>query len=153
MKSIPPKLRKNNKKEYVGGGKVGERGRELFFRLELIVFYLFQCFLVVLAYLSHEDRVLRQPSYSLEPYTKANLVKGPSYGKGKSKHRRTPPSFFPLHSLFFSSTSFFITRVQQANCAKRCSSCFRFFFVTSKTKWRIKLTKIYSNLCLFVYYD
>lgn len=75
MKSIRPKLRKNNKKEYVGLGRLGE----LFFRLELIVFYLFQCFLVVLAYLSHRDRVLRQPSYPLEPYTKANLVKGPSY--------------------------------------------------------------------------
>lgn len=75
MKSIPPKLRKNNKKEYVGLGRL----EELFFRLELIVFYLFQCFLIVLAYLSHRDRVLCQPSNSLEPYTKANLVKGPSY--------------------------------------------------------------------------
>ena len=76
---------------------------------------------------------------------------GPLLRREKSKHPRTPSFLPPFHSLF-SSTSFFITRVQQANPLPSCSFYFRFFFVTSKTKVKPDDENVFEFVIMLLLY-
>lgn len=132
MKSIPPKLRKNNKKEYVGGR--GRGGRRLERERERVVFPSWAYSLLSFP-MFPRCSCLPEPRRSC--FTSAFVFPGTVY-QGKSCQgpllRREKVNIavhlllsFPPFSLFFSSTSFFITTVQQANCTKRCFSYFSIF--------------------------
>lgn len=152
MKSIPPKLRKNNKKEYVGGR--GRGGRRLERERERVVFPSWAYSLLSFP-MFPRCSCLPEPRRSC--FTSAFVFPGTVY-QGKSCQgpllRREKVNIavhlllsFPPFSLFFHRSHFLLQRSSKPIVPSVAFPIFRFFFVTSKTKI-IKLTKIYSNLCL-----
>lgn len=141
MKSIPsPKLRKNNKKENLGW-------ESCFFASNLSFPMFPRCSCLPEPPRSCFTSALVFPGTVYQ----GKSCQGPLLRREKSKHSRTPSFLPPFHSLF-SSTSFFITRVQQANPLPSCSFYFRFFFVTSKTKVKPDDENVFEFVIMLLLY-